>query len=135
MTITHMIRTFTRRSSFRLGLAVAAALLLTGPSDRLSLLAQGGNPISIENALTGDVGWDVSGSGDPTIQGFATDISINTGGTVNFKINTTSSNYTIGIYRMGYYGGAGARRVDGDTVGRPPPESARVSGRQWDRIH
>ena len=30
------------------------------------------------------------GSGDPTIQGFATDISVNRGGTIEFKIDTTA---------------------------------------------
>src|SRR6185295_19276881 len=44
-------------------------------------------------------------------QGFATDISVNTGETVNFKIRTTSTNYKIDIYRLGYYGGAGARKM------------------------
>ena len=28
-----------------------------------------------------------------------------------FKVNTTSTNYAIDIYRLGYYGGAGARKV------------------------
>ena len=30
-------------------------------------------------------------AGDSTIQGFATDISVNVGGTVDFKINTTQT--------------------------------------------
>src|SRR4030095_14266994 len=68
-----------------------------------------------ENALTGNPAseWDVSGAGDPTIQGFATDISVNVGQTVSFKveIDNDSANYSIDIYRLGYYGGAGARRV------------------------
>ena len=55
--------------------------------------------------------WDISGAGDSTIQGFATDISVNQGGTVNFKVNTTAAAYRLDIYRMGYYGGNGARKV------------------------
>src|SRR5207245_8367674 len=55
--------------------------------------------------------WDISGSGDSSIQGFATDISVNQGQTVHFKINTIALAYRIDIYRMGYYGGAGARKV------------------------
>ena len=31
--------------------------------------------------------WDISGAGDPTIQGFATDISVNTGRPSRFKID------------------------------------------------
>jgi hypothetical protein len=71
------------------------------------------NPIEAENCLPGNPAsqWDVSGAGDPTIQGFATDISVNVGGTIFFKINTDANAYTIEIYRMGYYGGMGARLI------------------------
>ncbi len=55
--------------------------------------------------------WDMSGGGDPSIQGFATDISVNVGQVINFKINTDASAYTIDIYRMGYYAGKGARLI------------------------
>jgi len=39
--------------------------------------------------------------------------STNVGGTVNFKINnqTGNANYSINIYRLGYYGGDGATLV------------------------
>jgi glucose/arabinose dehydrogenase len=69
--------------------------------------------IASENALTGNLPseWDVNGIGDPSIQGFATDISVNRGQTVEFKINTTATAYRIDIYRLGYYGGRGARKV------------------------
>ena len=45
------------------------------------------------------------------MQGFATDISVNHGETVHFKIDTPYSAYHLDIYRMGYYGGDGARKV------------------------
>lgn len=72
------------------------------------------NPIVIENRLPGDppTEWDINGWGDPTIQGFGDDISINRGATINFKIKTDSDDYRIDIYRLGYYVGLGARRVD-----------------------
>src|SRR6201997_5559552 len=71
------------------------------------------NAIVTENALVGNPSsqWDVDGAGDLSIQGFATDISVNVGGTVFFKINTNARAYTIDIYRIGYYGGDGARLV------------------------
>jgi hypothetical protein len=71
------------------------------------------NPIACENSKPGNPSsqWDINGSGDPSIQGFATDISINQGETVHFKINTSASAYRIDIYRLGYYAGLGARRV------------------------
>ncbi len=76
--------------------------------------AQPVNSIVRENRLPGDppTEWDINGWGDPTIQGFGHDISINRGETIFFKIKTDSTDYRIDIYRMGYYGGMGARRVD-----------------------
>src|SRR5262245_53297154 len=72
------------------------------------------NPIVTENQLPGTPQsvWDISGAGDQSIQGFATDISVNQGQTVSFKINdTAAAPYHIDIYRMGYYQGNGARKV------------------------
>jgi hypothetical protein len=71
------------------------------------------NDIVCENSKAGSPpsAWDISGAGDLTIQGFATDISVNQGGAVNFKINTDAKAYTIEIYRVGYYGGNGARLI------------------------
>ena len=71
------------------------------------------NAIVAENCLTGNAAaeWDVNGAGNASIQGFATDISVNRGQTVSFKIDTNSSDYRLDIYRMGYYGGAGARKI------------------------
>ena len=83
--------------------------------------------IVTENALTGnpDTEWDLSGTGSTNIEGFATDISVNWGQTIYFKINTNSNNYLINIYRLGYYGGMGARKVASITVKtatpQPPP--------------
>ncbi len=71
------------------------------------------NAIVAENCLAGSPAseWDVSGAGDASIQGFATQISVNRGSTVQFKVKTTASAYRFDIYRMGYYGGMGARKV------------------------
>ncbi|WP_406695926.1 DUF4082 domain-containing protein [Singulisphaera sp. Ch08] len=72
------------------------------------------NPIIAENQLPGtpQSEWDILGSGDTSIQGFATDISVDQGQTVSFKINDSAiAPYLIDIYRMGYYQGNGARKV------------------------
>ena len=71
------------------------------------------NPIVVENEKTGNPSsqWDINGSGDSSIQGFATDISVNRGQTIRFKIKTNATNYRLDIYRLGYYGGSGARLV------------------------
>ena len=45
------------------------------------------------------------------IEGYASATSINRGETIRFFISTGDPAYTIDIYRMGWYGGAGARLV------------------------
>ena len=108
--------------SARLVLFAALVIIFAGRSAlRPSVEAQVG-PIVQENTQAGSPSseWDVSGAGDPSIQGFATDISVNKGDTVSFKVNTDSSNYRIDIYRLGYYGGAGARLVAGNVVPSAP---------------
>jgi hypothetical protein len=95
-------------------LALLVLLLLPGlaraQADPCAGLA---NPIPCENQKQGTSPsiWDIPDAGSPEIQGFATDISVNQGQTVQFKISSQSSQYRIDIYRMGYYGGDGARRV------------------------
>ena len=78
--------------------------------------ASPGNVIEAENCLTGtpQSTWDIgtppnSGTGDPSIQGFADNISVNVGQTINFKVDTNATSYHLDIYRMGYYQGNGAR--------------------------
>src|SRR5450755_2393770 len=69
--------------------------------------------IACENTLQGDSpsDWQVSGAGDATIQGYATQAGVNVGQTVSFKINTPSTAYHIDILRLGYYQGNGARLI------------------------
>jgi hypothetical protein len=71
------------------------------------------NEIVCENSKPGTPRseWDVSGAGSPSIQGFATDISVDQGETVGFKVDTDADDYRLDIYRMGYYNGDGARKV------------------------
>ena len=71
------------------------------------------NAIVSENCKEGNPSteWDINGSGDPKIQGFGTDISVNKGEPISFKIATDSTKYRIDIFRLGYYGGAGARKI------------------------
>jgi len=129
-------RRLTRRSPMRVAATLAVAIALAGGFAWRTLRAQGNpnNPIVVESAKTGDAHWDqdgngvsVIGSGDPTIQGFATDISVNTGQTIGFKISAAGP-YAIDIYRLGQYanvavgdvGPAGARKVATLGVITPP---------------
>lgn len=71
------------------------------------------NEVACENTKTGNPSseWNITGSGSASIQGFATDISVNRGSTIGFKVKTTAASHRLDIYRMGYYAGAGARKV------------------------
>jgi hypothetical protein len=83
------------------------------------------NRIVAENCKPGNPSteWDVNGSGDLKIQGFATDISVNGGETMAFKIDSGGRAYRIDIYRLGYYGGMGARQVASIKPSGSPPQS------------
>ena len=69
------------------------------------------NAIVTENQLPGtpESQWDLSGPNSTTLQGFTTDISVNHGSTVYFKIQSATNNWRIDIYRLGFYQGNGAR--------------------------
>ncbi len=81
--------------------------------DRVLLSA---NPIVTENQLPGtpESVWLVpEGQADTNLEGFTTDISVDVGQTISFKVtDTTLDPYEIDIYRIGYYQGNGARLVD-----------------------
>lgn len=70
------------------------------------------NPIVCENALPGAPrsAWDV-GSGAASIQGFATHVGVQAGDTLQLKVDTPASAYHADIYRLGWYGGLGARLI------------------------
>jgi hypothetical protein len=93
-------------------LAALAAGVLAPPSAHASCAAPA-NAIERENCLPGNPAgdWDVDGAGAATIQGFATRMSVDRGETISFKVDTPATNYRLDIYRMGYYGGDGARQV------------------------
>ena len=95
------------------GNALAANVSWNFTTEAVSACANPTNTIVAENCLTGNPAseWDVSGAGDAGIQGYATQISINRGDTVSFKVNTNSANYRFDIYRLGFYGGMGARKI------------------------
>jgi hypothetical protein len=109
------------------------------------------NPIACENSQTGNrpAEWDlqrldsltcelddpgglpcdyscINDSTQDCISGFTTDISANIGQRITLKIETLNPrtlNYKIDIYRLGYYGGNGARHV---TTLAPSPDAPLV---------
>ncbi|UJP08892.1 hypothetical protein L2X99_10375 [Microbacterium sp. KUDC0406] len=83
------------------------------------------NPIVCENSKPGTDPdeWNISGAGDGSIQGFATDISVNAGSKIDFKVDTNARAYTIDIYRTGWYQGKGARFIQSVPVTAALPQT------------
>ena len=94
-------------------LAVSAAVVVGMPAAQA--LADGctASPVVCENQLAGAPAseWDLGGSSDASVQGFGTAISVNAGESLDFKVKASHA-YSLKIYRLGWYGGNGARLVD-----------------------
>jgi hypothetical protein len=129
ITMSNIARRATRRPvAIGATLALAVSSLVAGfasPASAADPCAVGGNPIVCENSKTGTDPsvWDISGAGDASIQGFATDISVNVGSTIGFKVDTNAKAYTIDIYRTGWYGGLGARFITSVPVTATLPQT------------
>ena len=106
-------RGVSRRGFLKGGAAVGvglAAAAETGLSPRPASAQS--NPIVTENALPGTTDdWQVYRARPQDAEGFATPYSVNAGERVEFKIQTQATDFELRIYRIGWYGGAGARRV------------------------
>ncbi|MBA8792710.1 methionine-rich copper-binding protein CopC [Friedmanniella endophytica] len=89
---------------------LVAGLLVAVPAPKAAA-ACSGNAIACENQLPGTSPnvWDQGD--DTTILGFATQMSVNAGGSVSFKVTSGGKPYTLDIYRLGYYQGNGARKI------------------------
>ena len=77
-----------------LALSFGAVLLVVLPAPKAAAApcdAPVVNEIACENTKTGTPSseWQISGSGSASIQGFATDISVNRGATIGFKVKAT----------------------------------------------
>ena len=81
---------------------------------RLLETRQTGNPVLSENTKRGTSAWQlVNPATNHEIEGYASLTSVNRGGQISLFVSTTDPLYTIEVYRMGWYGGAGARLVAG----------------------
>ncbi len=84
--------------------AAAVALLGSG----LAPAAKADNAIQRENALPGSSAWQTRSSGAISLYG--SQIGAAPGDQVDLHVSTTHR-YRIDVYRLGWYGGAGGRRV------------------------
>ncbi len=105
------------RSRVYLWIAAAIVLMSVVPFalQSMPVAHAASNAIQLENQNPGDPTWNdfASVAKQDAINGYASPISVNHGQSVDFYITTTAATYTIKIYRTGWYGGAGARLMQG----------------------
>jgi hypothetical protein len=85
---------------------IAVGLLALGAAPAFA--AHKPNPIQIENARPGTTSWQARLGGDVSLYG--SQIGAAPGGEIDFHVST-ADRYRLVVYRLGWYGGAGARQV------------------------
>lgn len=71
------------------------------------------NPIARENQKAGTADWELENPATKReIEGYASLTSVNVGGEIKLFVNTKEPNYTIEIFRTGWYDGLGGRRMN-----------------------
>ncbi len=107
-----LIRPFSRRSFLKVGAATGiGGALATGLGDFIGTAAAASSAVRDENALPGGRPTNGSRRGPQTIVGYTPALSYAPGESVAFKVSTASPSWRISVYRLGWYGGNGARRV------------------------
>src|SRR5438093_510421 len=78
----------------------------------------------------------------PWIEGYCSHASVRAGETISFHVSTNpASAFTLDLFRLGYYGGDGARHVlslgpfEGATQADPPVGPKRLRDRTWEPGH
>jgi len=114
---------------------IVAALSLAACDGRhLSVPAPGSvarNPTVLENEKEGSADWEITAPAEAgEIEGYASATSVERGLAIDLFVSTVDPGYRIDVFRMGWYGGAGARRAAGP-IARPgirqplpPPDPA-----------
>jgi hypothetical protein len=80
----------------------------------LPLLLTAALAVAAENRKPGTADWEIATPAlSREIEGYASRTSVNGGEAIDLFVSTISRRYTVDVFRMGWYGGAGARRVAG----------------------
>ena len=83
----------------------------------LAVLLALATTVAAENQKPGTADWEISNPAlHQEIEGYASRTSVNAGDPIDLLVSTRAARYTIDVYRMGWYAGAGARRVAGPIV-------------------
>lgn len=68
------------------------------------------NPIYLENQQPGTTNWKITNQANNEIAGYAAADSVNKGGSLPIKVSLAQAGqFTVDVYRLGYYGGQGGR--------------------------
>lgn len=93
-----------------LRLTVVILLMAVAGFRTVPVFAATSNPIVIENARTGTANWKLLNPAlQHEIEGYASATSVNRGQSINLYVNTAAPTFNVDVFRMGYYGGLGAR--------------------------
>ena len=88
------------------------ALLLSVLSLLTAANLRAANVTQMENAKPGSADWQLSNPAmNHEIEGFASLTSVNRGSQISFLVNTSDPTFILEVFRMGWYSGAGARRM------------------------
>jgi hypothetical protein len=101
---------------------------LAKPSKRIAP-----NSTILENQKPGTTDWELTNPAiKREIEGYASLTSVNRGESIKLFVNTNDPNYTIDIFRMGWYNGLGGRRMNDPIIRKgirqKPPQEDEASG-------
>jgi hypothetical protein len=135
-----------RRDALKYTAAAGVAMGL-GASGKKSIAdARKRNPIRLENKKEGTTDWQLSYTKvdpktryrSPLIEGYVSKASVAAGGSLDIMVSTNPAGpFKIDVYRMGYYGGTGARHMktlgpfDGRVQTDPDVGDNRLRECQW----
>jgi hypothetical protein len=119
-------------------LATAATVVAGRPAHRPTATALASPATGVasswvagENRRPGTTGWRITRLGaEHAIEGWADQVSATSGDRVGLFVSTTAPRFRVEAYRMGWYGGRGARLVwrSPQLPGRRQPPPARAAG-------
>jgi hypothetical protein len=94
-------------------LALTVVLLWAGSLHATAPL----NRIQQENPQPGTVAWQLTNPAENRqIEGYASLTSVPVGGNISLFVSTSDPLFTLTVFRMGWYGGTGGRRVMGPQI-------------------
>src|SRR3989454_8058646 len=91
---------------------VAAAVFAVWAASWTAPIHAAPGPVSLENQRPGSPQWELANPAlSHEIEGYAETPSVEPGETLRLHVSSTSPQFSVEVFRMGWYRGAGARRV------------------------